>query len=78
MDKEEKNKDENARKLLNMTNRSWITYDNGKYIKIGDDVTKLLTDECEHYEIKEFLRGVPCNTWIVVFTTDGSMILIKD
>ena len=68
--------DENVRKFKDLTNKSWLQEPDGK-IKVGDSATKIMANDCESLKVKEILYGDPANTWRIIITNDGNILLLK-
>ncbi|GHU61043.1 hypothetical protein FACS189445_2550 [Spirochaetia bacterium] len=70
------NKDENVKTFSDFQIKSWFV-DENKNIKVGDNLSKIMSGECETLEIKEVLHGEPYKTWKIVITTDDKIYLLK-
>jgi len=68
---------ENVRQFKDLTNKSWLTETDGKSIKIGDSAAKIMAGDCETLEIREMLHGDPVNTWRIISTVEGNVLLLK-
>ena len=69
--------DENVKKFKDLTNKSWLTETDGKSVKVGDSAGKIMAGECETLAIRETLYGDPINSWRIIITIDGNIILLK-
>ena len=69
--------DENVRHFKDSTNKSWLLDTDGKSVKVGDSATKIMANDCESLKVKEILYGDPANTWRIIITNDGTILLLK-
>jgi hypothetical protein len=70
--------DENVRQFKDLTDKSWILENDGKQIKVGDNVANLISGDCQTLEVSEILHGEPWKTWrIAINAVDNSFILLK-
>jgi len=68
-------KDENVKKFKDYSQKSWLT--NGKSIKVGASESEILAGKSENLDVKEMYHGDPANTWRIIITNDGTIILLK-
>jgi len=51
--------------------------DENKNIKVGDNISKIMSSECETLEVKEILHGEPYKTWKIVIDNNDKIYLLK-
>jgi len=72
------NADENpVRQFKDFGDKTWISENDGKQIKVGASVAKIISGESETIAITELLHGTPWKTWRIALTADNSIILLK-
>jgi hypothetical protein len=71
-----KNKDENEKTFSDYQAKSWFQ-DENKNIKTGDNISKIMSGECETLEVKEILHGEPYKTWKIVIDNNDKIYLLK-
>ena len=75
--KKDKNKVENVdqKTFSDVTNKSWFS--DGEKIKIGENLTEIMSGNSQTLEVKEVLVGENFKTWKIVITTDDKIHLLK-
>jgi hypothetical protein len=72
------NADENpVRQFKDFGDKTWISEKDGKQIKVGASVAKIIAGESEEIAITELLHGTPWKTWRIALTPENSIILLK-
>jgi hemin uptake protein HemP len=71
-----KNKEENEKTFSDYQTKSWFQ-DENKNIKAGDNISKIMSGDCETIEVKELLQGEPYKTWKIVIDNNDKIYLLK-
>ena len=58
-----------------LTNRLWFT--DGDKIKIGENMSKIMSGDSQTLDVKEILVGDIYHTWKIVITDDDKIHLLK-
>ena len=67
---------ENIKTFSDFQVKSWFL-DENKNIKVGDNISKIMSGDCLTLEVKEVLHGDPYKTFRIVITTDEKIYLLK-
>jgi hypothetical protein len=66
---------ENERSFSDLTNKSWFM--DGENIRIGENLSKIMTGESVSLIVKEILPGNPYQTWKIVIDKNDKIHLLK-
>ncbi|MDR2601019.1 MAG: hypothetical protein LBC53_00995, partial [Spirochaetaceae bacterium] len=64
-----KEQNENIKTFSDFQVKSWF-FDGTNNIKVGDNISKIMSGDCQTLEVKEVLHGDPYKTFRIVITTD--------
>jgi len=70
-----KTPDGNQKKFTDLTQKSWFT--DGNKIKIGENLSQILSGEMIVIETKEILDGDLSKTWKIVVDKEDKIYLLK-
>ena len=70
-----KTKDENQKTFFDLTRKLWFT--DGNKIKVGENMSELMSGKGQILDVKEIVIGDPFQTWKIVITTDDKINLLK-
>jgi hypothetical protein len=70
-----KKPNENQKTFTDLTQKSWFT--DGQKIKIGENLTNILSGKVQIIEVKEILDGDLSKTWKIVVDKDDKIYLLK-
>jgi hypothetical protein len=71
-----KEQNENIKTFSDYQVKSWFL-DENKNIKVGDNISKIMSGECLTLEVKEVLHGDPYKTFRIVIDKDDKVYLLK-
>jgi hypothetical protein len=67
-----------VRQFKDFGDKTWILENDGKQIKVGSSVAKIISGESETIAITELLHGTPWRTWrLAISAADGQIYLLK-
>jgi hypothetical protein len=66
-----------VRQFKDFGDKTWLAEKDGKQIKVGESVAKIISGESETIAITEILHGTPWKTWRIALANDGQIILLK-
>jgi hypothetical protein len=70
-----KKPNENQKTFTDLTQKSWFT--DGQKIKIGENLTNILSGKVQIIEVKEILDGDLSKTWKIVVDKEDKIYLLK-
>ena len=73
--KRTKTTDENQKTFFDLTRKLWFIDD--KKIRVGENMSELLSGKSQFLDVKEVLTGDPIQTWKIVITTDDKIHILK-
>ena len=62
-------KNENQKTFLDLTRNLWFT--DGQQIKVGENLSEIMSGKSKVFEIKEVFFGDNFQTWKIIVTVDG-------
>ena len=71
-----KEQNENIKTFSDFQVKSWFL-DENKNIKVGDNISKIMSGDCLTLEVKEVLHGDPYKTFRIVIDKDDKVYLLK-
>lgn len=66
---------ENQKRFTDLTQKSWFA--DGNKIKVGENLTSIISGKVTILEIKEFLDGDLSKTWKIVVDKEDKIYLLK-
>jgi ABC-type ATPase with predicted acetyltransferase domain len=66
---------EEVKTFFDSTVKSWFM--DGENIKIGDNISKIISGDFQTLEVKELFHGDIYKTWKIVITKDDKIYLLK-
>jgi hypothetical protein len=70
-----KKPDENQKTFFDLTTKSWFL--EGQKIKIGNNLTEIMSGKVQVLEVKELLFGDVYKTWKIVIDKEDKIYLLK-
>jgi hypothetical protein len=71
-----KEQNENIKTFSDFQVKSWFL-DENKNIKVGDNLVKIMSGDCQTLEVKEALHGDPYKTFRIVIDKNDKVYLLK-
>ena len=71
-----KEQNENIKTFSDFQVKSWFL-DENKNIKVGDNISKIMSGDCLTLEVKEILHGDPYKTFRIVIDNNDKVYLLK-
>jgi hypothetical protein len=68
-------KNDDMKRFNDFTFKTWLI--DGSNIIIGESFSKIMKKESETFEVKDILYGEEHNSWRIVITTEGRILLLK-